>query len=185
MLAVLDLYSHSRHLSLVLSSLTISFSFCFLPQLRFQPSQSKNKLYLGNIPKDMMKDAIRAKLNEHVKGSHVVQLVVLHPSATPLGAAACTNAMGICCMIAGVVDVEVVMSKEAPGTGRGFCFVEFYNHSAAAHAKGVLGSDSFRCLSTLCQSSLEEWMRCSVCLCVLISELSAWHSPCGAHSQKP
>jgi len=37
-----------------------------------------------------------------------------------------------------------VMSKDAPGTGRGFCFVEFYNHSAAAHAKGVLGSDTFR-----------------------------------------
>ncbi|KAL0028222.1 hypothetical protein WJX79_002460 [Trebouxia sp. C0005] len=80
-------------------------------KLRFQPSQSKNKLYLGNIPKDMMKDRIHAKLDEHVKG---------------------------------VVDVEVVMSKDAPGTGRGFCFVEFYNHSAAAHAKGVLGSDTFR-----------------------------------------
>lgn len=46
---------------------------------------------------------------------------------------------------AGVIDVEVVMSKDAPGTGRGFCFVEFYNHSAAAHAKGVLGSENFRC----------------------------------------
>lgn len=45
---------------------------------------------------------------------------------------------------AGVVDVEVVMSKDAPGTGRGFCFVEFYNHSAAAHAKGVLGGENFR-----------------------------------------
>lgn len=80
-------------------------------KLRFQPSQSKNKLYLGNIPKDMMNDLIHAKLDEHVKG---------------------------------VVDVEVVMSKDAPGTGRGFCFVEFYNHSAAAHAKGVLGSETFR-----------------------------------------
>lgn len=80
-------------------------------KLRFQPSQSKNKLYLGNIPKDMMKDAIHSKLDEHVKG---------------------------------VVDVEVVMSKDAPGTGRGFCFVEFYNHSAAAHAKGVLGGENFR-----------------------------------------
>ena len=48
------------------SSSLILFS---LPQLRFQPSQSKNKLYLGNIPKDMMKDAIHAKLAEHVKGS--------------------------------------------------------------------------------------------------------------------
>ena len=50
----------------------------------------------------------------------------------------------VCTMVAGVVDVEVVMSKDAPGTGRGFCFVEFYNHSAAAHAKGVLGSETFR-----------------------------------------
>ena len=50
----------------------------------------------------------------------------------------------MCTMVAGVVDVEVVMSKDAPGTGRGFCFVEFYNHSAAAHAKGVLGSETFR-----------------------------------------
>lgn len=45
---------------------------------------------------------------------------------------------------AGVVDVEVVMSKEQPGSGRGFCFVEFYNHSAAAHAKTLLGSDNFQ-----------------------------------------
>ncbi len=50
----------------------------------------------------------------------------------------------VCFMVAGVIDVEVVMSKDAPGTGRGFCFVEFYNHSAAAHAKGVLGSETFR-----------------------------------------
>ena len=49
-----------------------------------------------------------------------------------------------CAEIAGVVDVEVVMSKEQPGFGRGFCFVEFYNHSAAAHAKGVFGSENFR-----------------------------------------
>ena len=47
-------------------------------------------------------------------------------------------------LIAGVIDVEVVMSKDAPGSGRGFCFVEFYNHSAAAHAKGVLGGENFR-----------------------------------------
>lgn len=47
-----------------------------------------------------------------------------------------------------MVDVEVVMSKDAPGTGRGFCFVEFYNHSAAAHAKGVLGGENFRLKST-------------------------------------
>ena len=45
---------------------------------------------------------------------------------------------------AGVVDVEVVMSKEQPGSGRGFCFVEFYNHSAAAHAKTLLGSENFQ-----------------------------------------
>lgn len=45
---------------------------------------------------------------------------------------------------AGVVDVEVVMSKEQPGSGRGFCFAEFYNHSAAAHAKTKLGSDDFQ-----------------------------------------
>ena len=50
---------------------------CFLPQLRFQPSQSKNKLYLGNIPKDMMKDAIHAKLDEHIKGSYFARSLLL------------------------------------------------------------------------------------------------------------
>lgn len=49
----------------------------FLPQLRFQPSQSKNKLYLGNIPKDMMKDRIHAKLDEHVKGSYNTRSLLL------------------------------------------------------------------------------------------------------------
>lgn len=59
------------------------------------------------------------------------------------------RALKECNMLAGVVDVEVVMSKDAPGTGRGFCFVEFYNHSAAAHAKGVLGSETFRWVGTM------------------------------------
>ena len=49
----------------------------FLSQLRFQPSQSKNKLYLGNIPKDMMKDRIHAKLDEHVKGSYNTRSLLL------------------------------------------------------------------------------------------------------------
>ena len=69
--------SHQRVSSLAPSSLDSSFSFCFLPQLRFQPSQSKNKLYLGNIPKDMMKDRIHAKLDEHVKGSYNTRSLLL------------------------------------------------------------------------------------------------------------
>ena len=93
-----------------------------------------------------MKDAIRAKLNEHVKGSYV------HAACCPLLLSDSQNCrLGMQCiairpllLAAGVVDVEVVMSKEAPGTGRGFCFVEFYNHSAAAHAKGLLGSENYR-----------------------------------------
>ncbi len=127
------------------AALTAASVSVFLPQLRFQPSQSKNKLYLGNIPKDMMKDRIHAKLDEHVKGSYNMRSLLLTclPRARKPSSAPVTK-FSSCIMIAGVVDVEVVMSKDAPGTGRGFCFVEFYNHSAAAHAKGVLGSDTFR-----------------------------------------
>lgn len=67
---------------------------------------------------------------------HVAVAYVLRP--------ACVSNALLSAVTAGVVDVEVVMSKEQPGSGRGFCFVEFYNHSAAAHAKTMLGSDNFQ-----------------------------------------
>lgn len=92
-----------------------------------------------------MKDAIHAKLDEHVKGSYCARSLrsCLQSNVNSASEAAHQLVM-VCFMVAGVIDVEVVMSKDAPGTGRGFCFVEFYNHSAAAHAKGVLGSETFR-----------------------------------------
>ncbi len=36
------------------------------------------------------------------------------------------------------------MSKEVPGQNRGFGFVEFYNHTCANAAKGVLSAPSYR-----------------------------------------
>ncbi len=38
-------------------------------QLRFAPSQSKHKLYVGNLPKDMSKDDLQAVLHPLVKGA--------------------------------------------------------------------------------------------------------------------
>lgn len=93
----------------------------------------------------MMKDAIHSKLDEHVKGSYCARsLLLVDLLQMNDGASIITVQTLYLALSAGVVDVEVVMSKDAPGTGRGFCFVEFYNHSAAAHAKGVLGGENFR-----------------------------------------
>ena len=37
------------------------------------------------------------------------------------------------------------MSKDFPGQNRGFCFLEFYNHACAQHAKSALSSPTFQC----------------------------------------
>lgn len=37
------------------------------------------------------------------------------------------------------------MSKEVPGQNRGFGFLEFYNHTCANAAKGVLSAPSYKC----------------------------------------
>lgn len=79
-----------------------------------------------------------------------------------------------------MVDVEVVMSKDAPGTGRGFCFVEFYNHSAAAHAKGVLGGENFR-LKTASQICYVMLLLAYSCLIQLYATVNA----CEAHLHRP
>ena len=38
-------------------------------QVRVAPSQSKHKLYVGNLPKDMSKDDLEAVLQPLVKGA--------------------------------------------------------------------------------------------------------------------
>jgi len=43
-----------------------------------------------------------------------------------------------------VEHIELLMSKEVPGQNRGFGFVEFYNHTCANAAKGVLSAPSYR-----------------------------------------
>ena len=40
-------------------------------QLRVAPSQSKHKLYIGNIPKDLNKETFKEQLDAVVKGAHV------------------------------------------------------------------------------------------------------------------
>ncbi|KAK9837452.1 hypothetical protein WJX81_003692 [Elliptochloris bilobata] len=79
--------------------------------LRVAPSQSKHKLYVGNVPKDMSKDDLQAMLQPLVKG---------------------------------LEHVELLMSKEVPGQNRGFGFLEFYNHTCANAAKGVLSAPSYK-----------------------------------------
>ena len=39
------------------------------------------------------------------------------------------------------------MSKEVPGQNRGFGFLEFYNHTCANAAKGVLSAPTYKCAS--------------------------------------
>ena len=49
-------------------------------------------------------------------------------------------------MVAGLESVELLMSKEIPGQNRGFCFLEFYNHACAQHAKAALSPPNFQCV---------------------------------------
>ena len=47
--------------------------------------------------------------------------------------------------VTGLESVELLMSKEIPGQNRGFCFLEFYNHACAQHAKAALSPPNFQC----------------------------------------
>ncbi len=54
-------------------------SFCAL-QLRVAPSQSKHKLYVGNIPKELTTDTLKQELSSAIKGeTHAAR-----PLASPL-----------------------------------------------------------------------------------------------------
>ncbi|EIE23761.1 RNA-binding domain-containing protein [Coccomyxa subellipsoidea C-169] len=44
--------------------------------LRVAPSQSKHKLYVGNIPRDLSKDTLKAELDAVVKGVEVIELLM-------------------------------------------------------------------------------------------------------------
>ena len=46
------------------------------------------------------------------------------------------------------------MSKEVPGQNRGFGFLEFYNHTCANAAKGVLSAPTYRYLPPSCMGWL-------------------------------
>ena len=54
----------------------------------------------------------------------------------------------------GLESVELLMSKEIPGQNRGFCFLEFYNHACAQHAKAALSPPNFQCGSAERMSNL-------------------------------
>jgi heterogeneous nuclear ribonucleoprotein R len=56
-----------------------------------------------------------------------------------------SSACGIGGSAAGLESVELLMSKEIPGQNRGFCFLEFYNHACAQHAKAALSPPNFQC----------------------------------------
>lgn len=53
--------------------------------------------------------------------------------------------IGVCVCATGLESVELLMSKEIPGQNRGFCFLEFYNHACAQHAKAALSPPNFQC----------------------------------------
>lgn len=47
----------------------------------------------------------------------------------------------------GLEHIELLMSKEVPGQNRGFGFLEFYNHTCANAAKGILSAPTYKCAS--------------------------------------
>lgn len=53
-------------------------------QLRVAPSQSKHKLYVGNVPKELTKDTLKEELSAVAKGeppaSHSCLLISCRPS---------------------------------------------------------------------------------------------------------
>lgn len=53
-------------------------------QIRVLPSQSKNRLYLGNLPKTITKDELDAQVRAATKGTLVVHAVLL-AACTVLG----------------------------------------------------------------------------------------------------
>lgn len=50
------------------------------------------------------------------------------------------------------------MSKEIPGQNRGFCFLEFYNHACAQHAKAALSPPNFQCVPL---NSIAAFLHCN------------------------
>ncbi|GMH39473.1 hypothetical protein BSKO_07371 [Bryopsis sp. KO-2023] len=73
-------------------------------------SQVKNRLFIGNVPKDVKLEDMQELLDKEVRG---------------------------------VTEVELLMDRER-NMNRGFCFVEFYNHSAADLARKILSRPDFR-----------------------------------------
>lgn len=47
----------------------------FVMQLRVAPSQSKHKLYVGNIPKELNKDSLKEELSAVCKGEALLPLL--------------------------------------------------------------------------------------------------------------
>lgn len=139
---------------------------CSVAQIRVLPSQSKNRLYLGNLPKTMSKDELEAQVRAATKGAllcthlcssvwtFVTSLGSLMPCTArqtwpkfrPLHGKPTEKKLQLhhhrC--PAGLESVELLMSKEIPGQNRGFCFLEFYNHACAQHAKAALSPPNFQ-----------------------------------------
>ena len=82
-------------------------------KVRVQPSQSKNRLFVGGLPHSYTKEAVREALE------------------APL-------------QLKGLVEVDLTMSRETPGTNRGFAFLTFYNATCAATARAKLCDPNFR-----------------------------------------
>ena len=140
------------------------------PQVRVLPSQAKNRLYVGNIPKSLTHDQLVDTLKPLTKGAPRLQYdylavrVPMPPCFLAVGGARClSNHLDVCwtssacarlhatvcqktfLMCPGFQSLELVKSKEMPGQNRGFCFVEFHNSACAAHAKNALSPPGYMC----------------------------------------
>ena len=83
-------------------------------QLRVATSQSKHKLYIGNIPKDLNKDTFKAQLDAVVKGERFCSYLspsACSPPACLMSSKTCYS--GRCCRRAHV-SMRSVMLRCVP-----------------------------------------------------------------------
>lgn len=125
----------------------IAYAVLLQLQLRVSSSQSKNKIYVGNIPRAFSQEQIDSAIRPHVIGSSaVVGLLsfISKPSMAFSWGDAVDSQLILASATVGLEHIEVLQSKDFPGQNRGFCFLEFYNHACAQKAKTTLDTGSFK-----------------------------------------
>eukprot|EP00798_Chlamydomonas_sp_ICE-L_P000494 gene494-1900_t len=92
-------------------------------------SEVKNKLFIGNMPREMTKEAILGIFSAECKGDSLMIESVSPQIPVPHR---------------GIEGMDLMLDKESPGHNRGFGFLEFYNHTAAEAARRKLGRADYR-----------------------------------------